>query len=319
MDGSLKPFADFVGIDVSKSTLDVAVRGHATRRKFSYDTAGLQQLGELLKSVGLCFVVVEATGGLEQRVAAELVEAGCTVAVVNPRQVRDFARSLNRLAKTDRIDAAVLAEFAERIRPRPTVLPSKTERELHELVTRRRQLVTLRTMESNRADTVTAKRSRSSIRRMIGTIDREIRVIEAAIGDLVRSDDDWRQKSEILESVPGVGDVTATSLIAELPELGHLNRQEISALVGLAPYNRDSGRFAGRRSIWGGRATVRAVLYMAALTARRFNPTIRAFALRLEQAGKPFKVIITACMRKLLTILNALMKNQTHWNPETAF
>ena len=318
MDDSLKPFAEFVGIDVSKASLDVAVRGHAIRRKCSYDSAGLQQLGELLKPMGSCFVVVEATGGLEQRVAAELVEAGCTVAVVNPRQVRDFARSLNRLAKTDRIDATVLAEFAERIRPRPTVLASKTERELHELVTRRRQLVTLRTMEHNRTGAVTAKRSLSSIRRMIGTIDQEIRVIEAAIGELVRSDDDWRQKSEILESVPGVGDVTATSLMAELPELGHLNRQEISALVGLAPYNRDSGRFTGRRSIWGGRATVRAVLYMAALTARRFNPTIRQFALRLEQAGKPFKVVITACMRKLLTILNVLMKNQTHWNPEIA-
>jgi transposase len=318
MDSSVQPFAEFVGIDVSKSTLDVALRGRSVRRKFSYDPTGLHQLGELLKPMGSCCVVVEATGGLEQRVAAELVEAGCTVAVVNPRQVRDFARSLNRLAKTDRIDATVLAEFAQRIRPRPTVLASKTERELHELVTRRRQLVTLRTMENNRVNTVTAKRSLSSIRRMIGTIDREIQVIEAAIGDLVRSDDDWRQRSEILDSVPGVGHVTATSLLAELPELGHLNRQEISALVGLAPYNRDSGRFTGRRSIWGGRATVRAVLYMAALTARRCNSTIRQFAQRLEQAGKPFKVVMTACMRKLLTILNVLMKNQTHWNAKIA-
>jgi len=318
MDSSLKPFAEFIGIDVSKSALDVALRGRSVRRKFSYDAKGLGQLSELVQPIGSCFVVVEATGGLEQRVAAELVEAGCTVAVVNPRQVRDFARSLNRLAKTDRIDAVVLAEFAERIRPRPTVLASETERELHDLVTRRRQLVTLRTMENNRAGAVAAKRARSSIRRLIGTIDDEIQIIEAAIAELIRSDDDWQQKSEILESVPGVGDVTATSLIAELPELGHLNRQEISALVGLAPYNRDSGRFAGRRSIWGGRATVRAVLYMAALTARRCNSIIRQFAERLEQAGKPFKVVLTACMRKLLTILNRLMKTQTRWNPNFA-
>jgi transposase len=318
MTDSLNVFVEFVGIDVSKSTLDVAMRQLQVRRKLSYDAKGLQQLRELLEPVGSCLVVVEATGGLEQRVAAELVDAGCTVAVVNPRQVRDFAGALNRLAKTDRIDALLLAEFAQRVGPRPTVLASKTEQEFRELVTRRRQLVQLRTMESNRLETVTAKRTRSSIRKMIGTIDREIKELEKAIAEQIRSDDGWRQKSEILESVPGVGDVTSMSLMADLPELGQLNRQEISALVGLAPYNRDSGQFKGRRSIWGGRATVRSVLYMAALTARRCNSTIRAFAQRLEQAGKPFKVVMTACMRKLLTILNLLVKNQTIWNPKIA-
>lgn len=318
MDRSVHTFAEFIGIDVAKSSLDVAARRQCWRHKWSYDAKGLAQLRERLQALGACLVVLEATGGLEQRVAAELVDAGFTVAVVNPRQVRDFARALNRLAKTDRIDATVLAEFAERVGPRPTVLASKTEREFKELVTRRRQLVQLRTMERNRLETVTAKVTLSSIRKMIGSIDREIKQIEAAISDQIRADDDWRQKAEILDSVPGVGEVTSTSLIAELPELGQLNRQEISALAGLAPYNRDSGTFTGRRSIWGGRASVRTALYMAAVSARRCNPIIRRFAQRLEQAGKSFKVVITACMRKLLTILNLLVKNQSPWNPKLA-
>ena len=311
-------FVEFVGIDVSKSSLDVMTRRGQTRRKFRYDAKGLRQLRELVQPLGACLVVVEATGGLEHRVAAELVEAGCTVAVVNPRQVRDFARAMNCLAKTDRIDATILAQFAENVRPRPSVLPTETEQELHELVSRRRQLVQLRTMESNRSETVIAKPTRTSIRRMIGLIDDEIEQIEAAIAEHIRNDDDWRQTAAILESVPGVGGVTASSLLAELPELGQLNRQEISALAGLAPYNRDSGKFTGKRSIWGGRATVRTVLYMAALTARRCNATIRRFAQRLEKAGKPFKVIMTACMRKLLTILNLLVKTRTPWDPQFA-
>jgi transposase len=318
MDGSSTPFADFVGIDISKSSFDVAARRQRLRQKLSYDAAGLRRLIDLLQPLGACLVVLEATGGLEQRAAAELVEAGFTVAVVNPRQVRDFARAIGRLAKTDRIDAALLAEFAERVGPRPSVLASKTERELQELVTRRRQLVHLRTMETNRLATLTSKRARSSIRQVVGVLDRQIRELEAAIAEQIRSDDDWRQTAELLESVPGVGEVTSTALVAELPELGHLNRKQISALVGLAPFNRDSGTLAGRRSVWGGRAALRSVLYMAALTARRCNPLIRGFAQRLERAGKCFKVMITACMRKLLTILNVLVRTRTPWNPEIA-
>ena len=318
MDGASNTFAEFIGIDVAKSSFDVAARRAGLRLKLSYDAAGLRRLLQELGSLGSCLIVVESTGGLERRVAGELVGAGHTVAIVNPRQVRDFARAVGRFAKTDRLDAAILAQFAEQVGPRPTTLASDSEQELHDLVGRRRQLVDLRTMETNRLAPMTKGLARKSIQRVLKLLNGQIDQLDAAIAERIRSDDDWRQKAELLKSVPGVGDVTSASLVAELPELGRLNRQAISALVGLAPFNRDSGSFAGRRSIWGGRASVRSVLYMAALTARRCNPRIRSFAERLERSGKCFKVVITACMRKLLTILNVLLKTRETWNPDFA-
>jgi transposase len=318
MDGLPTSYADYVGIDVAKATFDVAARHHGLRLSLSYDAAGLGRLVEQLRPLGACFIVLEATGGLERRLAAELSTAGFTVAVVNPRQVRDFARATGRLAKTDRLDATVLADFAERIRPRPLTPPAEHERELKDLVNRRRQLVELRTMETNRLDAATAPLARKSIRKVLDLLRRQVDQLDAAIAALVQSDDDWRQKDELLRSVPGVGPVTSTALLADLPELGRLNRQEVAALAGLAPFNRDSGQHAGRRAIWGGRAGVRSVLYMAALTARRCNPLIARFAQRLEAAGKPFKVVLAACMRKLLIVLNLLVKNHTRWDPKLA-
>jgi transposase len=318
MDGPPTSYADYIGIDVAKATFDVAARHRGLRLSLSYDDAGLRRLVEQLRPLGACFIVLEATGGLERRLAAELSDAGFTVAVVNPRQVRDFARATGRLAKTDRLDATVLADFAERIRPRPLTPPAEHEWELKALVNRRRQLVELRTMETNRLDAATAPLARKSIRKVLDLLRRQVDQLDAAIAALVQSDDDWRQKNEVLRSVPGVGPVTSTALLADLPELGRLNRQEVAALAGLAPFNRDSGQHAGRRAIWGGRVSVRSVLYMAALTARRCNPLIARFAQRLEAAGKPFKVVLTACMRKLLIVLNLLVKNYARWDPKLA-
>jgi transposase len=247
---------------------------------------------------------------------AELTEAGYRVAVVNARQVRDYAKSMGILAKTDRIDAEVIARFGEHAKPRPIGKPRENQEELDQLVTRRRQLIDQRTSETNRLETITSKVVRKSLKRMIDQLNKQIQQIEAEIASLIESDELWSEKAILLKSVPGVGDVTAVSLLAELPELGELNRQEIAALVGLAPFNRDSGRFHGRRSIYGGRASVRKVLYMAAFVAKRSNPVIRAFAERLEKSGKPFKVVITACMRKLLVILNTMMKTNTFWNAQ---
>jgi transposase len=265
---------------------------------------------------GVCFIVLEATGGLEQRLAGELIDAGHHVAIVNPRQVRDFARGTGKIAKTDRIDALVLARFAQQVQPRLTEKASEKQLELAALVTRRRQLQALAVAETNRRETARTADARKSIDKHLLWLRKEVARIDAAIARLIASDETWRGQVERLKSVPGVGPATSATLVAELPELGRLNRREISALAGLAPYNHDSGRLRGKRSIWGGRLSVRSALYMAALTARRCNPIIRAFALRLEQAGKPFKVILTACMRKLLTILNVLIKNHQSWSPK---
>jgi transposase len=261
-------------------------------------------------------VVLEATGGYQRRVVAALAAAGKTVAVVNPRQVRDFARGLGILAKTDRLDARVIARFGQQAQPRPSENSSEKQAAFRELVTRRRQLVEFRTAEKNRLETSTAKTVRKNIRHMLEQLDKQIRQLEEAIGQLIESDDELAAKAALLGTVPGVGPVTTTSLLVELPELGCLNRRQVAALVGVAPFNRDSGKFHGRRAIWGGRAAVRSVLYIAALTARRSNPIIREFALRLEAAGKPFKVVITACMRKLLVVLNSMIKLNLPWNPK---
>jgi transposase len=303
----------FVGIDVSKHKLDVARRPNAERREFAYDADGLKALIDTLKTWGSIFVVLEATGGLERVVVAELASADIDVAVINPRQVRDFARGVGKLAKTDPIDADVLARFAEIVRPASSQKIPEKQRELQELVTRRQQLIVIRVAETNRKGTASSKLTRRSLEKMIKTLNSQIAELDAAIAKLVWNDEDWRRKAELLQSVPGVGDVTSRNLLASLPELGKLNREQIVALAGLAPYNHDSGKLKGKRSIWGGRADARQALYMAAVTARRCNPAISAFAQRLESAGKLFKVVITACMRKLLVILNTMLKNNTPW------
>jgi transposase len=315
MDGS---FTSFVGIDVAKRSLDACVLPQGNSLSLPYDQSGLAELRRQLPPPGTCLIVIEATGGYQRRLVADLLDAGHRVAVVNPRQVRDFARGLGVLAKTDRIDADIIARFGQHVRPRTVAKTPEKQQELEQLVVRRRQLVELRTAETNRLDTCSSKAVRKSIQHMVDRLNKDIQKIEKTILALLESDDDWRGKAEILGSTPGVGPTTAASLLAELPELGQLNRQQISALVGLAPFNHDSGRFQGKRSIWGGRASVRSALYMAALTARRCNPVVRAFADRLDAAGKPFKVIITACMRKLLVILNTMLKNNSHWNPSFA-
>jgi transposase len=313
MDGSI---TSFVGIDIAKHSFDLCLLPQETQHSLNYDTQGLNQLHQLLPQPGTCLIIVEATGGYQQRLVADLVAAGHRVAVVNPRQVRDFAKGLGILAKTDRIDARVIARFGQHVRPRTIAENHEKQEELQQLVTRRRQLIDLRTAETNRQEIPAAKVVQKSLQQVITLLNKQIKALDKQIAELLKSDDHWKHKGNILTSVPGVGDTTASSLLAELPELGRLNRKEISALAGLAPYNRDSGRFHGKRSIHGGRATVRSALYMAALTAKRCNPVIAPFAQRLTDQGKPFKVMMTACMRKLLVILNTLVKNNSMWNPQ---
>ena len=303
-----------VGIDVAKHSLDVYVASADRCFTIKNSTVGFRQLLDELPAVGSCLVVIEATGGYQSRVVGALVAAGHRVAVVNPRQVRDFARGLGILAKTDRLDARVLARFGEQVRPRTVEVGSEKQAELRELVTRRRQLVEWRVAEQNRLETTLTKVVRKNVRHLVEQLDKQIRQLEEAIGQLVENEPELSSKAALLETVPGVGPVTVTSLLVDLPELGRLDRQQVAALVGVAPFNRDSGKFHGRRRIWGGRAAVRSVLYMAALTARRSNPLIRAFAQRLEAAGKPIKVVLTACMQKLLVILNSMVKNNLPWN-----
>jgi transposase len=306
----------FVGIDVAKHSLDIYLASEDRCFTVKNSTAGFRELLDKLPPAGSCLVVIEATGGYQSRVVGALVAAGHQVAVVNPRQVRDFARSLGILAKTDRLDARMIARFGETVRPRTARVGSEKQAELRELVTRRRQRVELRTAEQNRLETTLTKVVRKNVRHLIEQLDKQIRELEEAIGELVENEPELASKAALLKSVPGVGPVTVTSLLVDLPELGRLDRQQVAALVGVAPFNRDSGKFHGRRRISGGRSAVRSVLYMAALTARRSNPLIRDFAQRLEAAGKPFKVVLTACMRKLLVILNSMVKNNLPWNPK---
>jgi transposase len=308
----------FVGIDVSKNFLDVHVLDPSQSFRCPHSGAGRQQLLQKLPSPGTCLIVVEATGGYERTLVCELLAAGHAVSVVNPRQVRDFAKALGILAKTDKLDAQVLARFAQQVRPR-TLPPTDEKREqLGELVTRRRQLIDLRTAESNRQATSRMKAVQQSLQRSIDALNKDLKRIEKAILQLVQSHEDWHDRFQLLQSVPGVGDVTAATLLAELPELGELNRQQIAGLVGVAPLNHDSGKFRGQRRISGGRATVRTALYMAAMVARTHNPVIRKFAERLAAQGKASKVILTACIRKLLVILNTMVKNNTHWSTRSA-
>lgn len=313
MDASPAVSSFVVGIDVAKDHFDVKFPNQSRVLQFTYDAKGLEGLLEQLAAFRGCLIVIEATGGYERRLVAELVIGGQRVAVINPRQVRDFARASGQLAKTDRIDAHVLALFGERMQPRESEKTSVKQQELQQLVARRRQVVSLHTAENNRLDLTTSKLARKGIRQVLALLEKQRVQLDAEIAKLLQSDDDWKAKDEILQSVPGVGPSTSATLLAELPELGHLNRQKIAALVGLAPFNHDSGKFQGKRSIWGGRRTVRSALYMAALSAYRWNPILKSFAQRLRQSGKPFKLVLTACMRKLLVTLNSMLRRNATW------
>jgi transposase len=305
----------YAGIDVSKAVLDVAIEPGGQTWRATNDEAGIGSLVARLRAVGPVLVVLEATGGMEVALAGALAVAGLPVAVVNPRQVRDFARSTGRLAKTDRLDAQVLAHFAERIRPNPRPLPDAATRALEAVVTRRRQLLEMRTAEGNRRAGAPAA-FRPDLDEHIAWLSARIDQLDRELARLVEASPLWRAHEDLLRSCKGVGPVVATTLLAELPELGTLNRKQIAALVGVAPFNRDSGTLRGKRAIWGGRASVRAALYLAALTAARCNPVVRAFYLRLLTAGKAKKVALTACMRKLLTILNAMVRHHARWAPD---
>lgn len=312
-DTSKMSFEIFVGIDVAKAKFDVAPGVDKQVVQFSNDPNGFEKLTSLLPMPGTCLIVVEATGGYEKALAIYLVQQGHVVSVVNPRQVRDFAKAMNILAKTDKIDAKVIAKFGQLVRPRAISITNEKQDELDQLVTRRRQLVAARTAEKNRQGQTKSKVVFKSIQRSLDALNKDIRTMDDEIAKLIESDDDWRSRLEILRSTPGVGQVVAKTLIAELPELGNLNRSQISALVGVVPFNRDSGTIRGARSIIGGRSSVRSALYMAALSAKRCNPVIRSFAERLQAQSKAPKVILVACMRKLLITLNALLKSKTKW------
>ena len=311
------PAVSFVGIDVSKAQLDVAVRPSGETWTVPQDETGLTSLVARLRTLGPTLIVLEATGGLEVAVAGALAAAPLPVVVVNPRQVRDFARATGTLAKTDRLDAQILAQFADVVRPAPRPLPDAQAQDLSALLQRRRQLVDMLTAEKNRL-ALAARRIRPQLQTHIKWLQRQISQFDDDLRALVRASPLWREKDDLLRSTPGVGPVLATTLVAALPELGTLTRQQIAALVGVAPLNRDSGTLRGRRTVWGGRAHVRAVLYMGTLVAVRHNPLIAPFYQRLCAAGKVKKVALTACMRKLLTILNAMLKHRTPWAPALA-
>jgi transposase len=303
----------FVGIDVSKSQLDIHVRPGGEAFIVPRDDEGLAALAERLTALAPELIVMEATGGLQVRVAGALAAAGLTLAVVNPRQVRDFARAVGQRAKTDRLDAAVLAHFAELVRPEPRALADADRQELIELVTRRRQLVTMRADEKKRRAAVTDHRLLRLIDDHVEWLSKAIDALDNDIDSTLKRSPVWRVDDELLDSVPGIGFVARATFSALLPELGKLSRRAIASLVGVAPIARDSGQFRGRRMIQGGRSQVRAVLYMATISAIRCNPVITAFHSRLRAQGKPPKVAIIACMRKLLTILNAICRSKTPW------
>jgi transposase len=307
----------YIGIDVAKATLDIAVLPSGEAWAVTNDDVGLQELVPRLLALTPTLVVLEATGGFESPAVAALAKATIPVVVANPRQVRDFAKALGRLAKTDALDAAILAEFAQRVRPEPRALPDETAQLLDSFLTRRRQLIDMLTAEKNRLGFARAPVKRDLLQH-IRWLEKRLDDIDHDLHDVLRTSPLYHAKSTLLQSVPGVGPITALTLLAALPELGQLSRREVAALVGVAPLNRDSGTLRGRRMIWGGRAPVRAALYMAAFAGVRWNPVLHQFYTRLRAAGKPFKVAITACMRKLLVILNTMMRQQQPWNAQHA-
>jgi transposase len=307
----------YIGIDVSKRALDVAIRPSGQEQRFDNDEAGRGLLVDWVKVRAPERVVLEATGGLEVPITAALLAASLPVVVVNPRQVRDFAKALGLLAKTDRLDAGVIARFGEMVKPELRALADKETQELGARMARRRQLVEMLVAEKNRRHTVDGA-MRERLDEHLDWLALAIKDLDEEIGRLVRESPAWREKDELLRSVPGVGPSVSATLLTELPELGELSRQEIAALAGVAPFNRDSGRYRGRRKIAGGRRPVRSMLYMAALVASRVNPLIRALYERLLAANKPKKVALVACMRKLLTILNAMLKHHLAWDEKHA-
>src|SRR5438046_7330877 len=308
--------AFFVGIDVSKEQLDIAVRPSGESWTVAHEEASLSALVARLRDLAPTLIVLEATGGWEVPVTGALAAAALPVAVVN-RQVRDFARSTGLLAKTDRLDAQLLAQFAEVLRPAPRPLPDAQAQELPAVLQRRRQLVEMLTAEKNRLP-LAARRIRPQLQAHIAWLHQQIAQFDEDLRQRIRSSPLWREKDDLLRSTPGVGPVLATTLVAALPELGTLSRRQIAARVGVAPLNRDSGTLRGRRTVWGGRAQVRAVLYMSTVVAVRHNPVLIAFYQRLRAAGKAPKLALTACMRKLLTMLNALLKHHRRWAPVRA-
>jgi transposase len=303
----------FVGIDVSKARLEIAIRPAGNKESLANDKADIKALVRRLEKIQPTLIVLEATGGFERQITHALVSAELPVVVVNPRQVRDFAKATGALAKTDSIDADVLSRFAEAVRPALRPVPDAVTLDLRALTARRRQVIEMMGAEKNRlalASTAVRKRIDAHIR----WLEQELERADQDLDQGIRQSPIWKENEDLLRSVPSIGPVTSRTLLAELPELGKLNRKQISALVGVAPFNRDSGTLKGRRSIWGGRVAVRSALYMATLVATRRNSVIRNFYQRLKAKGKPFKVALVACMRKLLTILNSMIKHRTRWS-----
>ena len=306
----------YVGIDVAKAQVDVAVRPTGQRWVVSYDETGVGEVVSQVKGLGTALVLLEASGGLELPLVAALAAAALPVVVVNPRQVRDFARATGTLAKTDALDAAVLAHFADAVRPSVRPLRDAETQVLNSLVARRHQVMTMRVSEKNRLGTaISAVRPR--IEAHIAWLEQELEDLDEGLRQTLRRSPVWREKDDLLRTVPGVGEQLSLTLLAYLPELGTLDRCQIVALVGVAPFNRDSGTLRGKRAVWGGRAKVRAALYMGTLAASRFNPVIRDFYQTLLTAGKPKKVALVACMRKLLVILNSMLKHRSPWRGMT--
>ncbi|HEY7065627.1 MAG TPA: IS110 family transposase [Chloroflexota bacterium] len=306
--------AIFVGIDVAQARLDIAVRPTGEQWTSPHDEAGMAALVTRLQELGPTLVVLEATGGRELALAGALAAAQVPTAIVNPRQVRDFAKAVGQLAKTDALDAQVLARFAEAIRPEPRALPDAQAQELAALLTRRRQLIAMLTAERQRLST-TLPAVRPRVQQHVQWLREELRALDAELAERIRTSPLWREHEALLRTVPGVGPVLALTLLAHLPELGTLDRKPIAALVGLAPLPADSGTRRGRRVVWGGRAQVRATLYMSTLVAVKHNPVLRRFYEHLLAAGKPKKLALVACMHKLLLILNALLRQRTPWQP----
>lgn len=304
----------FIGIDICKDRLDIADDSNSTSFSVANDDAGVSSLVDRLKPLKPALVVMEATGGLETRLYSALTIAGLPSVIINPRQARDFAKAVGKLAKTDAIDAWVLARFGAAVKPEVRPMKDEKTQELAALVTRRSQLIGILTAEKTRLKQA-PKWIRKDIKDHIKSLEKRLIKLEVEISKNIKNTPGWKEKDDLLKSVPGVGDVLSMNLLSNLCELGKLNRREIATLVGVAPLNCDSGAFRGRRKIWGGRAEVRAALYMAALSASRYNPAIKSFYQRLILKGKKPKVALTACMRKLLLILNTIVKNQTPWNP----
>jgi transposase len=311
------PTPVFVGVDVSKESFDYHLRPCSQADSLPRSPTGIRQFIDRLHAFPVELIVMEATGGYEKLLAAELAAARLPVVIVNPRQIRDFAKATGRLAKNDKIDAQVISHFAQAVRPQIRPLPDADAELFAELVARRRQLIELRTAESNRLPMARGKKVIRSIKHMLTTLTAQLEELDQDLDDTIHNSPLWKEKDDLLQSVAGIGPGTSRSLLAELPELGDLNRRQVAALAGLAPYDHDSGKLKGKRCISGGRAPVRNALYMAALTATRTNPVIRKLYQRLRAKGKVFKVALTACMRKLLSILNMILKTKQPWRDKS--